>query len=137
MSGKVFEALSTDPVLQSLGVQNFFTDYSAEEIPRTGLTMILRWGDQSYQRSVMTGTRDLAVWLHSPMEFGTDYTAINNALDRVTEILEGEEIVQVPGADGVQVTEAAKIGSGSNQRDPGFNTIMRTNRYRVLLRRMV
>lgn len=137
MSGRIFTALSTDTELETLGVKNVFTDYSAEEIPREGITIILRWGDENYNRSVRTGPRDLAVWVHSPMEFGTDYTAINNVLDRVKEILESDLIVQDPGADGIAVTEAAKVGSSSNLRDPGFNTIMRNNRYRVLLRRVV
>lgn len=135
MSGRIFMALSTDPELASLGVTHVFTDYGAEEIPREGLTMILRWGDENYQRSVRTGPRDLAVWVHSPMENGTDYTVINRVLDRVGIVL--GEIVHEVGDDGVSVTSVGKIGASGNMRDPGFNTIFRYTRYQVLLRTVV
>lgn len=135
MSGRIFAALSTDSVLESLGVGHVFTDYSAEEIPREGLTVILRWGDENYNRTVQTGPRDLAVWAHSPMENGTDYTIVNKVLKRITSILEA--IVHEVGDDEVSVTQAKKIGASRNLRDPGFNTICRYNRYEVLLHDVV
>ena len=134
-SGKIFTTLATDSELEALGVQNVFSEYSAETIPREGLTIILRWGDEDYRRAVKTGPRDLSVWVHSPMENGTDYTQINRVLDRVKNIL--EPMVHEVGDDGVQVTSAEKVGGSRNLRDPGFNTITRYNRYAVLLRTVV
>ena len=132
MSGAVYQAIDEDAVLRTLGVVDVLTDYSGEEINRSGLTVILRWGGQSYQRSVRTGPRDLDVWVHSPQEFGTDYTLINLCLAEITNSL--EELVHVKGDDGVFVTEAVKIGASGNIQDPGFNSIARYCSYRVQLR---
>lgn len=135
MSGAIFDAIDSNARLRSLGVGEVYTDYSQETVRRDCLTVILRWGDQNYYRSVLTGPRNLDVWVHQPAEWGTDYTDINLCLAEVTATL--EEMVQVSGEDNLVVTEAVKVGASRNINDPGFDTNTRYCSYRVLLREMV
>ncbi len=130
--GAIFDMINDDPEMVGCDV---FSDYTAEDVSRESFTVILRWGAQDFQRSVLTGPRDLDVWVHQPKEIGTDYTAINEILDTIDEIMSragGEQ-----GADRVKVTLVDKIGSSRNLEDPGFDTFCRYNSYRVLARKMV
>lgn len=135
-SAVVYEALTTDPVLIAQGIDrdSVFTDYSSEVVPRQDLFVILRWGNQLYRAATRTGPTVLTVWVHQPVEMGSDYTEINKIHDQIRRVL--TDLAPAIGADDVGFVTADFDGLGGNMEDPGFHTITRNAGYRVLLNRV-
>lgn len=133
-SAAVFKALTTDTVLVSLGLNtdSVFSDYTAETVPREGRFVILRWGNQQYRGPVQTGPTVLTVWVHQPVEMGSDFTALNKIHQQIRRVLTAME--HVVGTDDVAVTSVHYDGLGGAMKDQGFHTITKNAGYRVLLR---
>lgn len=132
-SAAIYRVLSTDPALRQLGLAegSVLPDFTGEVIPRDSLCIVLRWGPQQYRGAAATGPTVLTVWVHQPVEMGTDYTLINQVHSRVRRIL--TDMVQVVGTDNVRVTSVEFDGLGGAHKDDGFNTITKNAGYRVLL----
>lgn len=135
MSGAVYQLLAEDAALKDLGVESVYVDYSMDQAPREDRYLILRWGQEQYVSAVKTGPRNLDVWAHQPLEWGTDFTDLNSILRRVRDILENAP--EIVGIDEVTFVQADYQGSSGNMTDPGFSSLTRYSSYRVLLKDMV
>lgn len=136
MSSAVYRAICTDSRLNAMGIDgaNVFSDYAAESVRRDGMTVILRWGNQAYRRETQAGPTVLTVWVHQPVELGTDFLEIDKAHFYIRETL--TDLTQEVGEDYIRVTSVDFTGLGGAMEDPGFKTITKNAGYNVLLRQL-
>lgn len=145
MSRALIETLlKTDPTLAGLGLEPQFVlnQHDIIERPRDdGLFAVIRWEEsqifsQNYtgmNNGIARAPRMLTIWIHSPMEWSTDFEAIDQVLDRIDAMF--DPIEDEPGSDGYSITN---IGNGSRSgdlKDEGLMTVTRNAAYRVLYRR--
>ena len=143
----VYDAIVNDSELNALGITSdtVFPNYANDKRPTdTGPFIIIRWESQPYLGAsrlggfgsgsgMGRGARDMTVWVHIPKEQSTDFTRIDAILDRLDDILTPLE--HEAGADGYTLTCVRPTGRGGDNRDDGFDTIVRNAAYKILSRR--
>jgi hypothetical protein len=140
----IFDALASDPVLNTMGLNEdtIFHNYSTEERPvSTGAFAILRWGEQDRPPFTDAGLPVgdqvkapvlLFIWVHWPIELTNDFTKLDKMLDQIDNVLFAVE--DVHGNDGYAVTLVRIMGRSADLIDDGFNTITKNASYEVLAR---
>lgn len=143
----IWNVITTDTELNALGIDSsaVFPNYANDKRPRDdGPFIILRWENQSYLGAstlggfgsgtgMGRGPRDLTVWAHLPREISSDFTRLDEILDRLDDILSPLE--HVDGDDGYTLTCVRATGRGGDSTDDGYSTITRNAGYKVLSRR--
>lgn len=145
MSRALIETLlKTDPALAGIGLlpQFILNQHDVVERPRDdGLFAVIRWEESTIFSQNYTGMnngiarapRMLSLWIHSPMEWSTDFELIDQVLDRVDVMF--DEIEDMPGSDGYSITNIGNSSRSGDLKDEGFMTVTRNAAYRVLYRR--
>lgn len=132
MRTAVMELLSTDPVLNDLGIDadhvwsNFALD---RQIPRDATPwLVLRWG-ASTVRFGGPGNRSLNVWAYIARQYTTDHTDLDDILLRVFEVLCGT--TQYVAADGGRIAQVTFRGFSEDLADEGYDAIARSVQFQV------
>lgn len=129
----VYTLLSTDGVLQSLGVPygNIWPAQAMDVAPRHARFLILRWEEMTLAPGRGSKQEILTVWAHCPREMSTDYVPLLAILNRVTELL--TSALHVTGADGT-LTCVDHNGMSPDLNDEGYKTITKNAAYTVVAR---
>ena len=128
----VFDALSEDSTLNGLGIteDTIFPNWSLDQSPsRIDPFVIIRWGAKEVKFGTH-GPRSFDIWVHNPIESGNDFGIVDEILNRCIEVLLATEHRE--GQDGLRVTTIRFTGSGSDFKDPGFNTITRNASFQLI-----
>lgn len=132
----IFDALTTDPTLNALGITatTVFERQSLDGVTRPGAAGFFLVIDLLEQAVVLggqrRGPRRLDIAAHVPAEINRDYTDINRILNAVDLVL--VPMTQVVGSDGVRVMQIQPMGRSRNLLDSGWKTITRAAQYSVL-----
>ncbi|QGJ90059.1 tail terminator [Mycobacterium phage Indlulamithi] len=134
-----YDALIADPVLNSLGINDdtVWHNYSSEERPsNTTPFIILRWGPIPRPRwQSVRSPEQLTLWVHQPVEMGSDFTPLNAILDAVDDAT--KQMHDLPGIDGYTLA-FVEIGDRSGDLlDDGFNTLTKNAGYELHSQRSI
>lgn len=127
----VYTLLSEDAILTSvygINANRVWNAQSVDTVPRKGPFLVLRWEEETLERGGFGRREVLTVWAHEARESSTDYTKLNEILDRVEEILKGA--IHVTDSDGV-LNQVDYNGRSAEFHDEGHKTITRNAAFRV------
>jgi len=85
----VYSLLAEDPVLVQdfqLGPDRIWATYAIDALPRTGYTLVIRWGNHPFEIETH-GPQDLSVWCYRSLDAGRDYAGHLRILERVIYLL--------------------------------------------------
>lgn len=132
----VYQAIVTDPQLQAMGLTASHVKQARglDVRPSDTVFAMIRWYDEGQPPfGRVKPPRRMSVYVHVPEEKTNDFTKIDDALDRIEEVLVGLE--QVEGAGGHWVTCVRYTGRSEDTKDEGLQTYYRYANFEVLYRR--
>lgn len=131
----VFQALTTDPELNALGInaQTLWPNFAIDSPPRdVKMFAVLRWRNRN-PKMLDRGPTYLSVYFYQPRQNGSSYLNIDKAIERAKKVLTSME--HVAGGDGRTVTSIrASGGEGPDQIDAGYDAITKDIAFEVLSR---
>lgn len=130
----VMDAIIGDSELAGLGFDDdsVLANYDGRQRPTDKMFIVLRWEQHDWNVQLQRGPRNLAIWVHMYREFSTDFTRIDDVIERLDVVL--SNIIDTPGRDGRTVSQIIPVGRSRDLKDDGYQTFCRSTSYQVLSR---
>lgn len=131
----VWSLLNQDAQLNAMGLNaaTILPNFTGDQRPTAnGPFMSIRWGTTDYDGQVQRNTdKRFDLWVHFPNEITTDYVRVDRVIDRIDEIFEAANDVEVVGGDGMVLTSIEPEGRSGDLEDSVYQTICRSASYKA------